>query len=98
MTSTLESRGPKRKHPVGFSTPRLLHQRLIDTAIRAALRIREANKQLEADYRSGRRKRPGWVDVPVEPAKPGEMQILSRQVYVGLTLDDVKEFTTARQQ
>ena len=57
-------------------------------AVQAAERAREASRQLEADYRSGKRMRPGWIDVPAEPAKPGEVQVLSRSVYVGPTLTD----------
>ena len=87
----LDARGPRRKHRLGFTTERLGHLRCLDVAVRAALRAREATRRLEADYRSGRRKRPGWIHVPVEPAKPGEVQILSRRVYVGPTLEDLQE-------
>ena len=95
---TVDARGPRRKHRLGFTTERLERLRCLGVAVRAALRAREASRRLEADYRTGRRKRPGWVDVPVEPAKPGEVQILSRQVYVGPTLEDLQEFTKVRQQ
>ena len=35
----------------------------------------------------------GELDVPVPPAKPGEAQILSRQIYIGPTTADLKRFT-----
>ena len=68
-------------------------------AVQAAERAREASRQLEAEYRSGARQRPGWVELgPVEPTPPGHVPVLSRSVYTGPTLEDVLKFTTARQR
>ena len=61
-------------------------------AVQAAERAREASRQLEAAYCSGERQRPGWVELgPIEPTPPGQVQVLSRQVYVGPTLADIHE-------
>ena len=47
-------------------------------------------KQIEETIRA---QRPDyWIDVPVPPAKPGEAQILSRQIYIGPTTADLKRF------
>ena len=71
--STLVARGPTRKHPPGYTTPRLTMLRLIEDATRWGF--------------------VGELDVPVPPAKPGEAQILSRRIYIGPTLDDLKRST-----
>lgn len=91
FTRTLEVRGLKHTHPVGFITPRLLHLRRVTTAIRAALRAREASPQLEDAIRAERPD--AWIEIPDEPAKPGQLQIRNRRIYVGPTTADLKRFT-----
>lgn len=86
---TLGVRGPESNHPLedlllgrplkripGYTTPRLQRQRCREIALRAAHKALAVSQQLEADYRSGLRKRPGEVDrgrvelVPFTKARP----------------------------